>query len=233
MPTRVSDLGITEDGALETPSREPVRLVNSINVIGDRRYACLSHRWSLSGHTLITKQTTYERHMVGIRYQDLDLAFQDTVHIMRRLGVRYLWIDSLCIIQDNDEDWRTESKSMAIVYNKALFTLARHCDSKTSLGYTPDVREIVSDPSVSPPVYARIRFKHIWGQFRLDEDFYESSLLDRAWVYQERLLSPRVVHFSDTEISGNVMKYLIVSAAERTIEASKTTKVRNFITPQL
>jgi hypothetical protein len=196
MPTRVLDVGVVDDGTLDLSLRASVKLVESVDVIGDRTYACLSHRWSSTRHTMITEQATYENHRSGIRYQDLDLAYQDTVHIMRRLRIRYLWIDSLCIVQDSPNDWETESKRMVTIYNKAIFTLARHCNPKTSLRCIPDQRHLVSDPNSFPAVYARPRFKHIWdGRWP-----YDSPLLSRGWVYQERLLSPRVLHFSELEV---------------------------------
>jgi hypothetical protein len=195
MPTRILDLGMIDDGATDISSRTGVQLVESDGLTGDRKYACLSYRWGSNNVT--TTRATYEQHLEGIAFKDLTLAFQDTVHIVRRLGVRYLWIDSLCIVQDDEEDWRAESKTMATVYSRALFTLARHVDSTTSLRSLSQMQiHTVSDPSVSPPVFARIRPKHIWDAF----DIGHSPLLKRGWVYQERLLSPRVIHFTDFEI---------------------------------
>jgi hypothetical protein len=195
MPTRILDLGVIGDGATDMSSRRGVRLVESAGLAGERKYACLSYRWG--SNNVRTMRATYEQHRDGIAFKDLTLAFQDTVHIVRRLGLRYLWIDSLCIVQDDEEDWRAESKTMATVYNRALFTLARHLDSTTSLRSLSQMQiHTVSDPSVSPPVFARIRPKHIWDAF----DIGHSPLLKRGWVYQERLLSPRVIHFTDFEI---------------------------------
>jgi hypothetical protein len=193
MPRRVLDLGVVGNEDREVHSKAPVRLVESINLTGDRTYACLSHRWDSSGRTIITEQATYEKHRNSLRFEDLDLAYQETVHIMRQLAMRYLWIDSLCIIQDNTEDWEAESKTMAMVYNRAFFTLARQCDSNTSLRCIPDLSHRVSDPFISPPIYARPVIRHIWDR----SAFLLSS---RGWVYQERLLSPRTIHFSDQEI---------------------------------
>jgi hypothetical protein len=196
MPTRILDLGMIGDGATDIPSRTGVRLVESDGLARDRKYACLSYRWGSNNMT--TTRATYEQHRDGIGFEELTLAFQDTVHIVRRLGVRYLWIDSLCIIQDDEEDWRAESKTMATVYSRALFTLARHVDSTTSLRSLckPQIYT-VSEPSVLPPVYARIRSKHFWDTY----DTGDSPLLKRGWIYQERLLSPRVIHCTNFEIA--------------------------------
>ncbi|KAH3940729.1 hypothetical protein HBH53_212390 [Parastagonospora nodorum] len=200
MPTRVLDVGLTDDGHLSVDSRAPVYLVDAIEIIGDRRYACLSHRWNTSGKNIITEIATHEQHKSGIGFQRLDLAYQDTVHILRRLGVQYLWIDSLCIIQDKMDDWASESEIMAKVYSSALFTLARHCDGTTSLACARHPGIVVSE-TISPPVYARATSKHIsdFDPLRGADEY--SQILGRGWVYQERLLSPRVIHFMDREIS--------------------------------
>jgi hypothetical protein len=195
MPTRILDLGMIGDSATDISSRTGVQLVESDGLAGERKYACLSYRWD--SNNLTTTRATYEQHREGIAFKDLTLAFQDTVHIVRRLGVRYLWIDSLCIVQDDEEDWRAESKTMATVYSRALFTLARHVDSTTSLKSLSQMQiHIVSDPSVLPPVYARLQPKHIWDILGSEQ----RPLLKRGWVFQERLLSPRVIHFTDFEI---------------------------------
>jgi hypothetical protein len=191
MPTRVLDLGVVDD------ERAPVRLVESTHIVDDRSYACLSHRWDSLGRTIITEKATYEKHRDCIRFEDLGLPYRETVHIMRRLCMRYLWIDSLCIIQDSAKDWESESKTMATVYNRAVFTLARQCDSTTSLRCIPDHTHLVSDPRISPPVYTRPAFKHLWNQL---DGLYKFQLAERGWIYQERLLSPRTIHFSDEEI---------------------------------
>lgn len=124
MPSRVLDLGIVDDGALDSSASASIRLVESSEIKGERTYTCLSHRWSPDGQTIVTKQSTYEKHKSAIAFQDLGTMYQDVVHVLRRLRVRYLWIDSLCILEDLVKDWRVESKTMAKVYSNALFTLA-------------------------------------------------------------------------------------------------------------
>jgi hypothetical protein len=201
MPTRVLDIGTVDDSALTSSLRASIRLVDSVDLKCERKYACLSHRWNTSGQTIKTERATYDKHKTsGIPFQDLDLAYQDTVHIMRRLRVQYLWIDSLCIVQDDPEDWETESQQMSMVYNRAVFTLARHCDSQTSLKRAVSRQILVSDAHSLPAVYARPRLEHFCGE--QDEGrVYDSPLLSRGWVYQERILSPRIVHFSELEVS--------------------------------
>jgi hypothetical protein len=49
-------------------------------------------------------------------HSDFPITFRDAFDLSNRLGISYLWIDSLCIIQDDDEDWQRESSSMGLVY---------------------------------------------------------------------------------------------------------------------
>lgn len=200
MPRRILDIGIQDDGSFDVQFRRPLRLLQSTDAIEDRRYACLSHKWAPSGRTIITTKATYDQHTIGIRFQDLGLVYQDTVHVMGRLGVRYVWIDSLCIIQDDAADWQRVSKEMAKVYGKALFTLARHTDTVGSLRVTGCQARVVNLASVSPPVYMRLSPGHF-------HDYGKNFVvLERGWVYQERLLSPRFVHFTNEEIIWECME---------------------------
>jgi hypothetical protein len=198
MPTRILDIGTVDDGSLDKLLRAPIKLVESAEIVSDRVYVCLSHRWGPPGENITSTQATLESHMIGMAFCDLGIVYQDTVHILRRLGVQYVWIDSLCIIQDSAKDWRKESQSMAKVYSHAHFTLARQCDSTRSLQMEQIPSYLVTETSVSPAIYARVQPIHVWSSRNFLPLF---PLLSRGWIYQERLLSPRVVHFSEHEIS--------------------------------
>jgi hypothetical protein len=71
-----------------------------------------------------TTQTSLESHQARIAYHDLPLTFRDFIDIARRLDVRYVWIDSLCILQDSKEDWESEAVQMGDVYSKSYLTIA-------------------------------------------------------------------------------------------------------------
>jgi hypothetical protein len=98
-----------------------IRLVETTGEIG--RYNCLSYCWG-QGMTLKTTQETLDLHKARIPWQSLPKTFQDAIEFTRRLGVRYIWIDSLCIIQHDKEDWERESAKMYEVYRKSYLTLA-------------------------------------------------------------------------------------------------------------
>jgi hypothetical protein len=98
LPTRAVAVG-----SLHQPE---LRLLPSSSIQDtDRRYLALSHCWGLTmPESGKTTQTSLESHQARIAYHDLPLTFRDFIDIARRLDVRYVWIDSLCILQDSKED---------------------------------------------------------------------------------------------------------------------------------
>ncbi|KAK0652382.1 heterokaryon incompatibility protein-domain-containing protein, partial [Cercophora newfieldiana] len=88
-----------------------------------RRYATLSHCWgSLQITRLLT--TNQEIFKKGIQVDTLQPTFQHAIRVVRLLGLRYIWIDSLCIVQDSVIDWETESARMGKVYRHASINIA-------------------------------------------------------------------------------------------------------------
>lgn len=114
LPTRVLDLGSRASSTIRL--REPDCQVG--------RYICLTYCWGRSDFIKTTRDNI-ERHKQGIAFEESPRNFQDTVRIARALGVRYVWIDSLCIIQDdvNHVDWERESSRMADVYRNSYLTV--------------------------------------------------------------------------------------------------------------
>ena len=114
LPTRVLDV-------LAFPDPTQIRLYTSNSQIAP--YVCLSHCWGKEKPYVTTLDSLKSRE-TAINVQDLPSTFRDAVKITRDLGFRYLWIDSLCIIQDSREDWRCESARMGRLYQKAVLTIA-------------------------------------------------------------------------------------------------------------
>ena len=92
----------------------------------DTRYLALSHCWGTAhgGHVPRTTKATLSDRLVSIDWEELSKTFQDALIITRGLGMRYIWIDSLCIVQDDKEDFETECAKMGLVYSKAHCTIA-------------------------------------------------------------------------------------------------------------
>ena len=114
LPTRVLDVGITGQG-------ETVRL-HVPDGSEKALYIALSHCWDPQ-QIFTTTRANLGQHRDCIALTDLLRTFQEAIHVSRELSVQYLWIDSLCIIQDSIEDWESEAAIMADVYRNALLTI--------------------------------------------------------------------------------------------------------------
>jgi len=128
----------------------------------------------------------------------LPKSFLEAMEVTRRLGVFYLWIDSLCIVQDSVVDWSQESSLMSDIYSGSFCNIAatRTTDSTSGIFAERDPLEIrgcvVKDPNNS-------------AIFKVETDFYGSRewegaisispLMARGWVLQECTLAPRTLHF--------------------------------------
>lgn len=95
------------------------------------RYVALSYCWGGNGNATTTSKNLHER-MAGIQESSLPNLIRGVVHFTRLIGVRYLWIDALCIIQDDRVDWRRESARMADLYAGAYFTIAADAAASTA-----------------------------------------------------------------------------------------------------
>jgi hypothetical protein len=118
LPTRVIDVG------LSSPGRPKPKLWLPHGVAA--RYAALSHCWgppSASNPGFKTESHNYDKVQAGIAFESLPALFQDAVVATRNLGIQYLWIDSICIIQDSKEDWEAESAKMGSIYRNAHVTI--------------------------------------------------------------------------------------------------------------
>ncbi len=132
----------------------------------------------------------------GIDVVDLPKTFQDAVHITRNLDVQYLWIDSLCIIQDDPHDWDMESKLMEQVYSSAYATLAASCATRTDDGFLKAYpgRQCVTKETDSGMPY---NLCEAIDNFQIDVD--QGELNKRGWVLQERALSRRTIYFTEKQ----------------------------------
>ncbi|KAH7131922.1 heterokaryon incompatibility protein-domain-containing protein [Dendryphion nanum] len=185
-PRRIIDVG-KEDGA--------PRLCDFASVYTENMsYVALSHCWG-SHQTYKTEKNTLKSRIDGIDWEELPLTFRDAIKVTRFLGIRYIWIDSLCIIQDDMNDWAEESSKMCHVYTNAILTIAASGAQDDTVGFLGR-REWLSNP-------IKIKGKDTGFAIRrsIHQDLAEyGPLMSRGWVFQERMLSRRVLYFEKYEI---------------------------------
>ena len=88
------------------------------------RYITLSHRWTAQTELSSTNSSNFEDRKQSIIMSDLSETFCDAIKVTQKLGIRYLWIDSICIIQDSTNDWARESSNMMAIYESAWLNIA-------------------------------------------------------------------------------------------------------------
>jgi hypothetical protein len=127
---------------------------------------------------------------------DLALTFRDAITVTRELGQRYLWIDSLCIIQDDHRDWETESKKMEAVFQHAYYTIAATSAEDSTKGFLNRPEEKYSQYVMVPESSDGKVYICTSIEDDFDGDVTKGVLNTRAWVLQERALSRRTIHFT-------------------------------------
>ncbi|KAI7565330.1 hypothetical protein KC343_g3653 [Hortaea werneckii] len=128
----------------------------------------------------------------------LPRTYRQAIYLARQLGINHLWIDALCIVQDDNEDWQRESSRMAEVYSGAylVFVAAAAADVEGGLDPPADFknwRHLTAHQVTAGPIWVRVK----------DHDRDACALLPisiRAWTYQERLLARRCLIFGESEV---------------------------------
>jgi len=168
------------------------------NIGESGRYTALSHRWGMS--LIKTTLTNYGSRRQGIKWTELPKIFQDAISITRRLGLKYIWIDSLCIVQDDNRDWQEQSAQMASIYAGSFITIsATSSDSSDSPCLSLKTRSEKPIPLNSHQIFVRKQIKHE-HIFDSRENDARHPVFNRAWCFQERLLATRILHYTNEEI---------------------------------
>ncbi|KAM7186269.1 Heterokaryon incompatibility protein (HET) domain containing protein [Naviculisporaceae sp. PSN 640] len=143
LPTRLIDVG------LSPTETDHVRVIGTSSLTTavcteTYRYIALSYRWG-EGNRLLTTKSTYAQHQTSIQIEIVPKTIRDAIHVTRHLGIRYLWVDALCIVQDDEQDWTKEAARMGDIYMNALCTIAAHAADHADCGFLKEAmqREVV------------------------------------------------------------------------------------------
>ena len=190
-------------------------------------YLALSHCWGKKSHAA-AMTTTENLDARGIRLpvSNLPKTILDAIIVTRKLGFRYLWVDTLCVIQDSTKDWETACATMAGIYANSACTIAASAseDDESGLLLPRDAQAVgwigIDFPSPTPSdynlVYNRIICNYQWPvpitsvarKVMLHPNVPDprvsvetGPLSQRGWALQERYLSPRMLHFTKQQLT--------------------------------
>ncbi|KAI0441683.1 heterokaryon incompatibility protein-domain-containing protein [Xylaria telfairii] len=216
LPHRVLDVGAA--------GSEVVRVLENCQDQG-RRYIALSYCWG--GHLPLKSTTSNILEMKNrIPWDKLPQVFKDVIYVARVLNVQYVWIDSLCIIQDDKEDWEIEASKMAEYYSQAHLVIACSTSPNPTVPFLAprdpywlpaDIKFIAEGGVPRSLKIQRLRRLRYMKYTALDHNKDKAHEHDfgplnkRAWVWQENALATRIVHFTSHglifECKGDVGVY--------------------------
>ncbi|KAK4452010.1 heterokaryon incompatibility protein-domain-containing protein [Podospora aff. communis PSN243] len=195
LPKRVLDVGASGGS-------QPLRLHPGEDL--SDVYFTFSYRWDIrrfNEASFVTTRANLRSYYFEIPEARLPQVMRDAIQITRQFGVRYLWIDALCIVQDSRTDWACQAKEMAAIYKNATLTIAAAVDTRNDPGagcFRPRPQRRVR------PVYCNMKWPdgspvYLFADRRaVGSGIRPPSILDdRAWILQEQLLSRRVLTYSD------------------------------------
>jgi len=211
-----------EEGTIPTP---PARLLD-LSPIGNTldirivdvnaaepppRYSTLSYCWGANPNvSYVTTAATLELRKRCLEYKILPLTIQHAIEISRRIGLRYLWVDALCIIQDSEDDWKIEAVKMGSIYARSYVTIA--ADSAQTAGegcfrvrrdFHIDLYGVTSTLSNGSTSVLYMPVEPLPDKRRYlarQRELKDEPLSQRGWVLQERILSPRILHYTENQL---------------------------------
>ena len=187
LPTRVIDLTGSPD--LPIDADYIVIRLREVEEGEVGTYTALSHCWGADSTSHFTTEIgTLDARKEKIDFGSLPLTYREAILVTLYLGIRYLWIDSVCIIQDSREDWEIESAKMSNVYANAHLTLAATQSKTPQEGLLNPFEKARSCNGVGEDVIVRM-------ETHMSVDGSSDPLNTRGWTLQEAVLSSRIISF--------------------------------------
>lgn len=178
--------------------KDPIHIVNTSKLPIDTKYCTLSHCWGPNPDlTWQLKWSNLKSYETRIPSKALFKTFQDAIYIASSLGIEYLWIDSLCIIQQDAEDFQREATRMSTIYGNSYLNIVATSAANGSEGCFPS-KPFLPFSKVEIKVggqYYQARPKHLYNY-----GLSNTPVSSRAWCFQERILAPRTLHFSKAQL---------------------------------
>lgn len=171
------------------------------------QFAALSYCWGRTPQPSTTRANVLPRHSC-LDTTMLPQTLQDAIFVTRSLGIEYLWIDSLCIVQDDIAEWALEAAKMAALYSKAHVVIIAASASDCSEGFLQHRQEpevIHADLHNAEPIVVQAR--RVGGHScDLKANKNNSPMFTRGWCMQERFLARRAIYFLPDEVRFECLK---------------------------
>ena len=179
------------------------------------QYAALSYCWGTQDTTTgITTTESIADHCNSVSFEMLPKTLQDSVVVTRELGLSYLWVDRLCILQDNGQDWAEQSAMMGTIYGRALITIVAAAAEDPSQGCFQTLRpphyEISAPYYPEPDKSCGLFYLSLASPYSASPE--TSPLRQRGWAFQEWRLSRRKVFFTEGGLSWKCNKWEIAES---------------------
>jgi hypothetical protein len=200
----VEEIGPEDFNSLSLEEFPNVRIISSNSLPSDTPYLTLSHRWGNPPGILLTKKTLFllndniTSHLANCSGT---AVFRHAIHVTRSLGFRYIWIDALCIMQDNELEKTADIMQMDEIYSNSTLNISA-TEGRIREGLVFDRETLCINPcrvTVRVPETEEDVHLHSFP----DKWFLrpsEGPLNKRGWVFQERTLAPRIIHFTKDQV---------------------------------
>ncbi|KAH7399188.1 heterokaryon incompatibility protein-domain-containing protein [Phaeosphaeria sp. MPI-PUGE-AT-0046c] len=212
----------------------PRLLVTDVEQLG--QYVVLSHCWGSLGPAKLIDELI-SQFQQGIPLEQLPRSFLDAITITRQLGFKYLWIDALCISQDNAADWAEEAPKMAYYYGQSALMIAATAAEDSSKGILSE-RHVPYSPIMGKEKKYYLRQQLLGWEW----DIEYSILASRGWAAQERILAPRVLHYTKRQMiwecveglrfEASCIKGAVIDSGQVNMRSHKS-KIQQFVTQGL
>jgi hypothetical protein len=180
-------------------------------------YVALSYRWGALEAVWQTATENLDSRREKFSIDELPKTLSDTVRVTKDLGFRWLWIDSLCIVQNDRDDWAREAVKMASIYQNAIVTISADSSQDAKAGLhneksismldrdkSFEIRNTLSSGRKSSIIVFAYQKTNVDSSVTKIRDMGDllshCSLRDRGWTMQERILSPRIIHYASDQL---------------------------------
>ncbi|KAL9119746.1 MAG: hypothetical protein Q9187_003696 [Circinaria calcarea] len=182
-------------------------------------YVALSHCWggNIAVKTLKCNISQYEQH---IPWQDIPQTFRDAIEITKRLKFKYIWIDALCIIQDDSTDWDREAVKMKSYYSNAALCISASdaVNSRAGIFCERRIQFLKVEACNGAPSHEKCEVFIRCTDAKGHTGRLESKVLHtRAWVLQEHLTAPAILHWGKDILAWECRKHYMTEDGWSTI----------------